>query len=141
MTLALDTNVLQALLEKNHPLQVDAVQALKKHREGRQLVISPFVYAEAFGMPGFDETTFQAFLNRVGISLNKTLPDGLWRRAGEAHAAYHVRRRRQGQSGQKRVLVDFLVGAHALSTDAPLLTFDPKGYRAAFPELLLLPSE
>ena len=139
MTLALDTNVLQALLEKGHPLQADAVEALKRHRENRQLIISPFVYAEAFGMPGFDEAVFQEFLERVGITVDKTLPDGLWRRAGEAHAAYHVRRRRQGKKEQRRILTDFLIGAHAVGIGAPLLTFDPKGYRAAFPELELLP--
>lgn len=139
MSIALDTNVLQALLEKDHPLQADAVQALKGHRKGRQLLISPFVYAEAFGMPGFDETTFLAFLERVDILLDETLPDGLWRRAGEAHAAYHERRRQQGHLEQRRILTDFLIGAHALGVGAPLLTFDPKGYRAAFPELDLLP--
>ena len=139
MTLALDTNVLQAVLEKDHPLQGDAVRALTEHRKGRRLVISPFVYAEAFGMPGFEEVTFRAFLGRLGVSVDDTLPGELWRRAGEAHAGYHARRRRGGQEGQKRVLVDFLVGAHALLLGAPLMTFDPKGYRVAFPELELLP--
>ena len=139
MSIALDTNVLQALLEKDHPLQTDAVQALKDYRKGRQLLISPFVYAEAFGMPGFDEKKFQAFLESVGILLDKSLPDTLWRSAGRAHAEYHVRRRKQGHQAQRRILTDFLIGAHALGVGVPLLTFDPKGYRAAFPELVLLP--
>ena len=139
MSLALDTNVVQALLEQAHPFQTRAVQALKQHRGGRQLIISPFVYAEAHGIPGFDAVTFAAFLQDVGIHIDRALPDDLWERAGEAHATYHLRRRRQGQAGHRRILTDFLIGAHALKAQASLLTFDPKGYRAAFPDLELLP--
>ena len=73
MTLALDTNVLQAVLEKGHPLQGDAVRALKEHRKGRRLVVSPFVYAEAFGMSGFEEGTFGAFLGRLGVLVDDAL--------------------------------------------------------------------
>lgn len=139
MILALDTNVLQALLERKHPFQAEAAEALKRHRGNRQLLISLFVYAEAFGIPGFNKITFHAFLERVGIVVDKTLPNDLWQRAGEAHAAYHIRRRRQGHRGQRRILTDFLIGAHALGVGASLLTFDPKGYQTAFPELELLP--
>ena len=138
MSLALDTNVVQALLEKNHPFQSDAVAALKRWG-GQQLIISPFVYAEAHGIPSFDGSTFASFLQATGILVDKVLPDTLWQRAGEAHAAYHLRRRQQGQTEHRRILTDFLIGAHALEVQAPLLTFDPKGYRTAFSKLELLP--
>lgn len=138
-TLALDTNVLQALLERDHPLQARAVTAMKLYQPRYHLLISPFVYAEAFGMPEFDETLFGSFLEQLGVTVDETaLPLRFWRRAGQAHAAYHARRRRHGHTGEKRILADFLIGAHALERGAALLTFDPTGYRAAFPELSLL---
>jgi predicted nucleic acid-binding protein len=141
MTVALDTNVLQALLQRQHPLQSRAIEALQRHQPRNRLTISPFVYAEAHGIPNFQHDTFLAFLRDLGADIDLNPPEGMWPRAGEAHAAYHERRRRHGHTEPKRVLADFLIGAHAVSRNMALLTFDPLGYRAAFPELQLLSDE
>ena len=53
--------------------------------------------------------------------------------AGHAHRAY---RRRGGERG--RVLPDFLIGAQALLTGAPLLTRDARVYRTYFPDVRLI---
>jgi predicted nucleic acid-binding protein len=42
------------------------------------------------------------------------------------------------QIGSKRLLGDFIVGAHALLQADRLMTFDPKRYKSHFPELKLL---
>ena len=38
----------------------------------------------------------------------------------------------------RRILADFLIGAHALRNGFPLLTLDDRIYRAAFPGLIVV---
>ena len=115
---------------------------MKRHLPHNPLVVSPFVYAEAFGMPGFDLAVFEAFLEQLGATVDEALlPLLFWQRAGKAHAEYHQRRKRNRKTEQKHILADFLIGAHAVQRGLALLTFDPTGYRAAFPELRLLDEE
>ena len=139
MTLALDTNAVQALLQRNHLFQAQALEIVATQPQGRHLVISPFVYAECYGIPSFDESTFLTILEEAQITVDMNLPTNLWRRAGLAHSDYHKQHRREGKREPKRLLADFLIGAHALSIGASLMTFDTKGYQASFPELELLP--
>lgn len=40
--------------------------------------------------------------------------------------------------GPRRILADFLIGAHALQRGAALLTLDDRVYRAAFPNVRLV---
>ncbi|MCD2179940.1 type II toxin-antitoxin system VapC family toxin [Rhizobium sp. C1] len=56
--------------------------------------------------------------------------------AGRAFGAY----RRNGGT-KERVLPDFLIGAHAYLRGYSLLTRDPKGYRAYFPDLDIISPE
>jgi predicted nucleic acid-binding protein len=58
--------------------------------------------------------------------------------AGKAFATYRARRI-PGQS--KTILADFLIGGHAVSLDAHLLTRDPRFYRSYFPDLTLITPE
>jgi hypothetical protein len=52
-----------------------------------------------------------------------------------AFQAYAARRRRHGEAGSRRILADFVIGAHALQNGFRLLTLDDRIYRAAFPTL------
>jgi predicted nucleic acid-binding protein len=135
---ALDTNVLQAILQAGHPLQERARQALKRAQKRKPFILCPVVFAEAHGIPGFDAEVFQAFLSDLGAEVDWQLPSAMWSLAGEAQVGYHQRRRKQNLTEQKRVLADFLIGAHAQVRNVPLVTLDPKGYRAAFPKLELI---
>lgn len=56
--------------------------------------------------------------------------------AGRAFGAY----RRNGGT-KERVLPDFLIGAHAYLRGYSLLTRDPNGYRAYFPDLDIISPE
>ena len=140
MKVALDTNVLQALLQANHPNQENAIKLIKQLQPNKNFLLCPVVYSEAQGIPNFNTEIFHAFLKDLNIEIDWVLPQNMWYLAGQAHVAYHQRRRKQGLTETKRVLADFLIGAHALVRNIPLLTFDPKGYRAAFPNLELLGS-
>lgn len=54
---------------------------------------------------------------------------------------FQVYRSSREASGHARVLPDFLIGGHALTLNAPLLTRDPRLYRRYFPELTLITPE
>ncbi|WP_460330824.1 PIN domain-containing protein, partial [Thermus oshimai] len=60
-----------------------------------------------------------------------------WHLAGERFGQYARKRRTTGLP--RRILADFLIGAHALHHHLALATFDPVHYRVAFPELEVLP--
>jgi predicted nucleic acid-binding protein len=141
MSIALDTNVLQAILQEGHPLQQRAFEVLSTLDPRQRFILCPIVYAEAHGIPNFETTMFERFLQELGVTVDWHLPEEMWTWAGVAQVEYHTRRRKQGLREPKRLLADFLVGAHALARSASLLTFDPTGYRAAFPKLELLPKE
>ncbi len=47
-------------------------------------------------------------------------------------------RSKQAHSGPRRILADFVIGAHALQKGYRLLALDDHLYRAAFPDLALL---
>jgi predicted nucleic acid-binding protein len=77
-------------------------------------------------------------LPRDGIYLDFLLDEQVWERAANAFVAY-VQRRRQSRGGSpKRLLVDFIVAAHALLRADRLMTLDATRYRQDFPKLRLL---
>jgi predicted nucleic acid-binding protein len=61
--------------------------------------------------------------------------------AFEAGKRFQEFRRLRYASENARVLPDFLIGAHALMLQVPLLTRDPPLYRRYFPELTLITPE
>jgi predicted nucleic acid-binding protein len=63
------------------------------------------------------------------------LKERIYREAGNAYQKYAERRRKQGTNGPRRILADFLIGAHALVSGYRLLTLDGRMYRASFPKL------
>ena len=140
MIVSLDTNVLQALFDHQHMhrqqvgLEIERLQHLEV-----EFILCPVVYAECHGIPDFGRSSFLEFLANMGIQLNVEMPLEVWERAGEAHVAYHKRRKKEKLLEPKRVLPDFIIGAHALENGAALLTLDPSGYKVAFPALELLP--
>ena len=69
------------------------------------------------------------------MALDLNLPVEIWERAGQAYGGYA--RRWQGSGGglPRRLLADFVVGAHAEKTCMTLVTLDPQHYRLGFPSL------
>jgi predicted nucleic acid-binding protein len=98
------------------------------------LIINPVIYAE-----------FSVRYNSVD-EVDALLPEEQFRReslpwfaafaAGRAFRQYRL-----SGGGRERVLPDFLIGAHAAIRGYSILTRDPKGYRAYFPNVGLITPE
>jgi hypothetical protein len=109
------------------------------------------LYAEL--VPHFEGERLDVFLEEARIRRQPTNPTGL-RRAGTTFETYCGRRRSSllcGHCGaahepmcpkckrpipvRQHLLADFLIGAHAVTHAARLLTRDPRVYRTYFPDL------
>ncbi|CAA9395256.1 MAG: hypothetical protein AVDCRST_MAG93-9938 [uncultured Chloroflexia bacterium] len=139
MTTAIDTNVIQGLWSGTPDVIAAAQSALEDAGRHGALVISPAVYAELVASPGRDAPTIDTFIEVTHIRVDWLLEAGVWRTAADAFRGYSERRRRQKQfEGPRRILADFVIGAHALHHASRLLTFDQRLYRAAFPSLMVV---
>ena len=137
MTTAVDTNVVIALWDKDSALSLAAQNALEAAFRRGNLVAAAPVFAELIAAPGRTETFVGSFFEDTGIAIDWELGEQVWRSAGRAFQAYAERRRKQRDVGTRRILADFLIGAHAVSNDCRLLTLDDRLYRAAFPTLAI----
>jgi predicted nucleic acid-binding protein len=137
MTTALDTNVVVAYWGPDPSLNM-AVQAALESAFGRGTVtVAAPVFAELLAGPGRTENFVNGFFEDTGIAVDWDLSEGIWRSAGRAFRSYSERRRKQRDSGARRILADFLIGAHAAAHGYRLLTLDERLYRAAFPTLTI----
>lgn len=102
------------------------------------LVVSAPVFAELCAAPGRTESFVDYFLRDASISVDWLLDEQIWRTAARAFHSYATGRRRQSASGPRRILADFLIGAHALRRGYRLLTLDSGIYRSAFPRLTVV---
>jgi predicted nucleic acid-binding protein len=91
--------------------------------------------------PKATESFVNDFLVDTGIEADFELQRDVWLEAGSRFAQYAKRRRRTLHESPKRLLADFIIGAHALTQADRLLTLDAKRYERAFPELKLIQVE
>jgi len=127
-----DTNILLDIIGADTRFGDRSRTVLEEQSESSVLVINPIVYAEV------------GALIKSREELDELLPLGLFRRdalpyaaaflAGQAFARY----RRQG-GNKKRMLADFLIGAHAAVADLGLITRD-QGYARYFDIPIIDPS-
>jgi len=135
MITALDTNVLVSLWNEDDSLNLPTKAAMRAALDRGSLLIAAPVFSELLASPLKDEAFLDEFLATTGISVDWNLNETIWRIAGRAFRAHAARRRRQREPGPRRILADFLIGAHTLRNGFPLLTLDSRFYRAAFPRL------
>ncbi|HTC49959.1 MAG TPA: type II toxin-antitoxin system VapC family toxin [Candidatus Aquilonibacter sp.] len=135
MTTAIDTNVVIALWDKDPTLSLAAQNALEAAFNRGTLVAAAPVFAELIAAPGRSETFVSSFFEETGIGVDWELPEQIWRLAGRAFQAYAERRRKQRDTGARRILADFVIGAHAFANGCRLLTLDDQRYRSSFPTL------
>jgi predicted nucleic acid-binding protein len=159
MTIAVDTNALLALLHNDHHAEA-AEQALRDAYKEGALVITPIVYAETAADGQFPTTEALAtFLDDLSIDIAHPSPEAAFR-SGEAFATY-LDRRPDGlqcpECGTERtvncpacdhmltprqhIAADFLIGGHAVTDAATLVTFDAGFYGSYFPELTVRPAK
>lgn len=137
MRTAIDTNVFSAIWSWERSAERAAAQLGAARTEGA-LVISPFVFAELLAYPGTTEGYVRRFLEDTGVSVDFRLEERIWTETGGRFARYAARRRKATGAGPRRLLADFLIGAHALLQAERLLTLDPSVYQQDFPEVTLL---
>ena len=137
MTTALDTNVIVALWDADATLRQAARKALDAALGRGALAISGAVYAELIAAPGRTASFVDQFCEDAGIRVDWELKEKVWRTAGVAFQGYAARRKKQRGTQPRRLLADFLIGAHALENAYRLLTLDSGVYQAFFPRLAL----
>ena len=135
MTTAVDTNVIIALWDSDPKLSLAAQTALESAFNRGSLTVAAPVFAELIAAPGRTESFVNSFLEETGIPVDWDMGEAVWRTAGRAFQAYAERRRKQRDSGTRRILADFLIGAHALTRGYRLLSLDERLYEVAFPGL------
>lgn len=135
MTTSIDTNVIIALWDADDTLHQEALEALDAALSRGSLVICGPVYAELLAAPGRTEAFVDRFCEETGIEVEWELGERVWREAGIAFQTYSVRRRKQRGTEPRRILADFLIGAHAVVSGYKLLTLDAGIYQASFPKL------
>ena len=136
MRTALDTNVVSALWS-NESSATAIAKCLGNAKHDGAVLISGIVYCELLAYPNGAEAYVNTFCADTGITIDLQLQDAAWIEAGRRFANYAARRRKSKAESPKRLVADFLVGAHALMQADRLMTLDPARYQQDFPELHL----
>ena len=137
MTTAVDTNVIIAPCDRYPSISSAAQNTLETAFQRGGLVIAAPVLVELLAAPGRTEAFVDAFLEDTSIAAEWDLDEVVWRAAGRAFQRYVERRRKERDSGTRRILADFMIGAHAETRGYRLLTLDERLYRTAFPKLII----
>jgi predicted nucleic acid-binding protein len=131
-TTSLDTNVLVYLLNQDDALNRRALVGIENARRSGRLVVCGPVYAELLGLPSRTQTILDEFFSLGGIEIEWRFEADVWRTAGVAFQGYVKRRLGDGKELPRRILTDFLVGAHAVIRGYTLLTVDKRLYKVSF---------
>jgi predicted nucleic acid-binding protein len=132
MITAVDTNVLLDILLPDPTFGPASKEGLRMASRQGALIICEVVYAELAGFFPKAEA-LDTFLQQAGIQLRPSEPQTLWR-AGYLWRQFCLGRPQRSEA-RRRVLADFLLGAHALLQTEQLLTRDKGFYRSAFADL------
>lgn len=138
MTISIDTNVLVTLWDHHDTFHKHVQVSLDELSESSRLVITGVVYAELLASPGRDEEFLDYFLHRTGIRVDWHIGEEILRMAGLSFRAYSTRRKRAHADQPRRILADFIIGAHAEINGHGLLTLDQRLYKSSFPNLRVI---
>ena len=137
MRTAIDANIISSIWSRE-PAAEKIVEQLGMAKQEGALLISPFAFAELHAHPNVSAGDVRSFVDETGIVIDYKLEERVWAEAGLRFARYAARRRKATGEGPRRLLADFLIGAHALVQADRLLTLDPSRYKQDFPEVQLL---
>lgn len=138
MTTAIDTNVLIALWNEEEKENRRAQAALDDAFSRGRLVVAAPVFSELMAFPARDEGFLLKFFADTGIVVDWDITEKVWRSTGHAFQRYLIRRKRSRAPAPRRILADFVIGAHAAVNGYTLLTLDRRFYEKDFPALKLI---
>ena len=129
-----DTNIVIDLLERDEKWFGWSLDALARAGQEGPVSASVIVIGElALQIEGLAD--IHALLDGYGVAI-APLNDAAAYAAGMARRAYRL-----AGGSREKLLADFLIGGHAQSAGATLLTRDPRRYRSYFPSLALITPE
>ena len=135
MITAVDTSVLLDLLLQDPSFGAKSEEALRKVSKDGALIICEVVYAELAGLFP-TQAALETFLRDTSIHVKPSSADILWK-AGELWRRFCLGRSPTSAIA-RRIVADFLIGAHAMGYAEQLLTRDKDFYHAVFAGLRLL---
>ena len=138
MRTAIDTNVISALWS-GEPTARKMAALLGEARSMGGVVVCAAVYAELLAHPNASQSFVDTFLAGTGVSVDFDCGEDVWREAARGFGQYASRRRSSKGTEPRRLLADFIVGAHATIKADRLLTLDPTRYRHDFATLAIVP--
>lgn len=128
MITAVDTNILLDVFLPDKKFASGSSELLKLAYDEGALVICDIVYAEL--VPQFEKRSMlDSTLSTISVSLSSIDKDVAFL-AGERWKVY-----RKSGGKRKRIITDFLIGAHAMIKAERFLTRDRGFYKSYFPDL------
>ena len=137
MRTALDTNIISAVWSGSAPSAQVANVLAQAVNEGALVICAP-VYVELMAYPNATAQYLDQFLASTRVQVDFLIEEPVWRETAQRFAAYARRRRKSGGGDSKRLLADFVIGAHALLHADRLFTLDPHRFTGDFPNLQLM---
>jgi predicted nucleic acid-binding protein len=137
---AIDTCIVSAIWTRQ-PNFLEAKSLLETALDEGALVVSGIVYAELLAHPTVEPATADAFFRKTMIEVDYAMDRAVWHEAGIRYRAYSERRRKAKHTTPRRLLADFVIGAHALLRADRLITFNRADFRRDFPQLRIAPEK
>jgi predicted nucleic acid-binding protein len=137
MRTAIDSNVISSLWSGEQSAGRINTQLVEARAHGALVMCAP-VFVELSAHPFEKKGLLERFVLETDILVDFDLGEEVWKTAASGFASYAQRRRRSGGNSPKRLLVDYIVGAHALVHADQLMTLDPHRYALDFPRLRIL---
>jgi predicted nucleic acid-binding protein len=135
---AIDTSIISAIWTDQPGTEI-ADTLLDEARERGALVICGIVYAELLAHPKVDAIFTERFFLLARIEVDYAMDKAVWHEAGMRYREHSERRRRAKAGSHRRLIADFVIGAHALLRADRLITFNGADFRRDFPELSIAP--
>jgi len=140
MTSSTDSNIFISMWDRDAG-NLAARRALDAAMAKGQVVTSGAVYAELMAGAGRSREMLDTFFDETGIAIDWEMDRTIWQIAGIAYQGYAERRRTQKAGAPRRLMTDFLIGAHAVRHGFTLVTSDRRLYSAAFPTLKIISAQ
>jgi hypothetical protein len=137
MRTAIDANVISVIWSGDPPAAKAADLLARAASEGALVICAP-VYAELMAHPKVTQHLMDQFLASTRVEVDFVIDEPVWRETAKRFAGYAHRRLRSAGREPKRLLADFIIGAHAYLCSDRLFTLDPDRFAKDFPDLQLI---